>query len=290
MQRYSLVIAGVALILVILSAIWTKRTLDLAKKTQEKREHQLPPPAKPEAPAPAKPEAPAPVVPPVVPDPQPTPTPSTERYTTGQASRDGTGKFYLGREIAHVMGHQAINWLERENREEEEAPSRAVAELNLKPDAVIADIGAGSGYYTFKLSPLVPQGKVVAVDIQQEMIDFLENREKELGLNNVEAHLGAIDSVKLPPNSIDAALFVDSYHEFSHPWEMMQSIVTALRPGGRVFLLEYRAEDVSVPIKPLHKMTQEQAKREMGAAGLRWVRTGDFLPWQHFMVFEKPAN
>ena len=136
----------------------------------------------------------------------------------------------MGREIAHVMGHQAINWLERDNREAEEAPSRAITELNLSPDAIIADIGAGSGYYTFRLSPLVPKGKVVAVDIQPEMIAFLEKREKELGLNNVEAHLGAVDSVKLPPNSIDAALFVDAYHEFSHPWEMMRSIHTALRP------------------------------------------------------------
>jgi ubiquinone/menaquinone biosynthesis C-methylase UbiE len=275
MQRYALILALLALILVSVSAFWTKRTLDLAKEQKETPPAQVIPPT----PPPEK----APEVPPVTP---PKPSPG---YTTGKASRDGTGKFYMGREIAHVMGHQAINWLERDNREAEEAPSRAITELNLAPDAVIADIGAGSGYYTFRLSPLVPKGKVVAVDIQPEMIAFLEKREKELGLNNVDAHLGTVDSVQLPPNSIDAALFVDAYHEFSHPWEMMRSIYTALRPGGRVFLLEYRAEDVSVPIKPLHKMTQAQAKAEMQAAGLQWVKTGDFLPWQHFMVFEKPA-
>jgi ubiquinone/menaquinone biosynthesis C-methylase UbiE len=273
MQRYSIAIAGVALVLVLLSAIWTQRTLKFARQAAENAATQQP----------APPDSPAS-------SPAPPTTPPEGLYKTGRPSRDGIGKFYMGREIAHVMGHQAINWLERDNREEEEAPSRAVAALNLKPDAVIADIGAGSGYYTFKLSPLVPKGKVIAVDIQPEMIAFLEHRERELGISNVEAHLGAIDSVNLPPNSIDAALFVDAYHEFSHPWEMMQSIVTALRPGGRVFLLEYRAEDASVPIKPLHKMSQAQAKREMEAAGLRWVTTGDFLPWQHFMIFEKPSE
>lgn len=270
MQRYSLVLGGVALVLVLLSALWTQRTLKFAEQA---REEQTPPP-------PETPEATRP--PSLVPEPPP------GLYRTGPASRDGIGKFYLGREISHVMGHQAINWLERSNREEEEAPSKAIEALDLAPDAVIADIGAGSGYYTFRLSPLVPDGQVLAVDIQPEMIAFLENREQELGLDNVTAHLGAIDSVQLPPASIDAALFVDAYHEFSHPWEMMQSIVRALRPGGRVFLLEYRAEDASVPIKPLHKMSEAQSRREMEAVGLRHVRTDDFLPWQHFMVFQKP--
>lgn len=209
-------------------------------------------------------------------------------YTSGPASQDGIGKFYLGREISQVMGHRGINWLERPTRGSEEAPGRAVAGLNLAPGTIIADIGAGSGYYTFRLAPLVPDGKVIAVDIQPEMLVFLEERERELGFSNIDAHLGAVDDAKLPPASIDAALFVDAYHEFSHPREMMLSIVRALRPGGLVFLLEYRAEDPEVRIKPLHKMTQAQAKREMAAVGLRWVRTDDFLPWQHFMVFEKP--
>ncbi|NNC88099.1 MAG: class I SAM-dependent methyltransferase [Akkermansiaceae bacterium] len=209
-------------------------------------------------------------------------------YREGPKSFDGTGRYYMGREIAYVMGHQAINWLERTERESEEAPSRAIAGLDLKPTDVIADIGAGSGYYTFRLAPLVPEGRVVAVDIQPEMIAFLEAREKELGITNVDAHLGAVDDTKLPPESIDAALMVDAYHEFSHPREMMQSLVKALRPGGRVILLEYRAEDRRVPIKPLHKMTQEQVKKEMAAVGLEWSVTHDFLPWQHFMVFVKP--
>ena len=209
-------------------------------------------------------------------------------YTMRPASPDGIGKIYMGREISQVMGHQGINWLERGEREQEEAPSRAVEAIKLKESEIIADIGAGSGYYTFRLAPKVPKGKVVAVDIQPEMIAFLENRENDLGLSNVEAHLGAIDDVKLPANSIDAALMVDAYHEFSHPREMMLSLYKALRPGGRIYLLEYRAEDPKVPIKRLHKMTEAQAVLEMQAAGLEFVANHDFLPWQHFMIFRKP--
>ena len=212
-------------------------------------------------------------------------------YSKGRKTFDGTGKFYMGREISYVMGHQAIRWLERGNREEEEAPSKAIAALNLKPTDVIADIGAGSGYYTFRLAPLVPKGKVVAVDIQPEMITFLERKEKNLGLANVEAHLGKVDDTMLKSGSIDAALMVDAYHEFSHPREMMQSLFKALRPGGRIILLEYRAEDPTVPIKPLHKMTEAQSRKEMEAVGLKWKSTDSkLLPWQHFMVFEKPEK
>ena len=212
-------------------------------------------------------------------------------HSKGRKTRDGIGKYYMGREISYVMGHQAIRWLERSNREDEEAPSKAIAALNLKETDVIADIGAGSGYYTFRLAPLVPKGKVVAVDIQAEMIAFLENKEKKLGLTNVEAHLGTVEDTKLKPDSIDAALMVDAYHEFSHPREMMESIFKALRPGGRVILLEYRAEDPTVPIKPLHKMSVAQSRKEMEVVGLKWKSTDStLLPWQHFMIFEKPAK
>lgn len=208
-------------------------------------------------------------------------------YQEGEATRDGTGKFYLGREIAQVMGHPAINWLERENREDEENPSRAITLLDIEPDHIIADIGAGSGYYSFLLSPLVPEGKVVAVDIQPEMINFLENRKVQSGVKNIETHLGTITSTQLESESIDAAIMVDAYHEFSHPFEMMSSLVTALKPGGRIFLLEYRAENPNVPIKRLHKMSEAQIKKEMNTVGLRYQRTHHDLPWQHLMVFEK---
>ncbi len=209
-------------------------------------------------------------------------------YTFAPATPDGIGKFFHGREIAKVMGHPAIGWLERDEREREEAPSRALDALNLPPDAVIADIGAGSGYYSFRISPKLPRGKVVAVDIQQEMLDFIRRRAAELGIANVEPHLGAVDDLRLPAGSLDAALLVDAYHEFSHPAEMLASLHRALRPGGRVFVLEFRGEDPDVPIKELHKMTEAQARIEWESCGFRLRENASILPWQHLLVFERP--
>ena len=182
---------------------------------------------------------------------------------------------------------QKVLLRERDEREREEAPTKAINALQLAPDAVVADIGAGSGYYAFRLSPKIPRGKVVAIDIQPEMLDFLKTRAAELGVTNVVPHLGRIDSVELPPASLDAALMVDAYHEFSHPGEMLASLHRALKPGGRIYLLEFRGEDPRVPIKPLHKMTEAQARRELEAAGFRFVSNRRELPWQHFMVFER---
>ncbi|TAE74290.1 MAG: class I SAM-dependent methyltransferase [Verrucomicrobia bacterium] len=222
-------------------------------------------------------------------EPLPVSAPSaTLAYTHGQASPDGIGKFFHGREISQVMGHLGLDWLERGNREQEEAPTKAIAAIDLKPDAVIADIGAGSGYYSFRISPKVPQGKVIAIDIQPEMLDFLRQRANELQVTNVEPHLGAIDDLQLPAASLDAALMVDAYHEFSHPAEMLASLHRALKPGGRIFLLEFRGEDPLVPIKPLHKMTEAQARLEFESSGFRFISNLRPLPWQHFMVFERP--
>ncbi len=209
-------------------------------------------------------------------------------YSEGTRTRDGIGKYYLGREIAQVMGHQGIGWLERDEREAEEAPSKAIALIDLEPGQTLADIGAGSGYYSFRIAARFPESQVLAVDIQQEMLDFVKNKADALGVDNVRPHLGSIDSIELPENSIDAVLFVDAYHEFSHPYEMMTSILDALRPGGVVYLLEYRAENPRVPIKPLHKMSEAQARKELEYVGFEWVETKDDLPWQHFLVFRKP--
>jgi SAM-dependent methyltransferase len=211
-------------------------------------------------------------------------------YTTAAPSPDGIGKFFMGREIAKVMGHPGIGWLERGDREKEEAPSRAIAMLDLAPDAVIADIGAGSGYYSFRMAGLIPDGRVVAVDIQREMLDHLKREAARRGIGNVEPHLGAIDDIKVAPGTLDAVLMVDAYHEFSHPVEMLRSIHTALKPGGRIYLLEYRAEDPRVPIKPLHKMTAEQAMKEFGALGFAFLENKRALPWQHLLVFGKPGH
>jgi ubiquinone/menaquinone biosynthesis C-methylase UbiE len=203
--------------------------------------------------------------------------------------RDGIGKFYLGREIAHVMGHQAADWLERPERVDEEKPEKLVELLDLKPGMNVADIGAGTGYFSWRMAQKVaPEGKVFAVDIQQEMLDLLGKKMTERGLKNVEPVLGTIQHANLPPNSIDLAIMVDVYHEFSHPYEMMKSIVAALKPGGRVAFVEYRAEDPEVPIKRVHKMTEQQVQREAEAAGLVWEKTIPDLPRQHLIIVRKP--
>jgi SAM-dependent methyltransferase len=201
---------------------------------------------------------------------------------------EGTGKFYLGREIAHVMGYAGARWLERPERVEEEQPDRVVAEMKLKPTDVVADVGAGTGYFTFRLSHVVTQGKVYAVDIQPEMLNVIEQRKQKLKAENVVGIRSTEKDVKLPDNSVDVVLLVDVYHEFEFPYEMMQSIKRALKPGGRVVQIEYRGEDPDVPIKRTHKMTVNQARKEMEFVGLVWKETKNFLPQQHFLVFEKP--
>jgi ubiquinone/menaquinone biosynthesis C-methylase UbiE len=211
-------------------------------------------------------------------------------YSFHAPSRDGIGKTYFGREISQVMGHQGAAWLERRTRVVEERPDRVVEGMGLAPDARVADIGAGTGYFTFRIAEAVPTGRVYAVDVQPEMLEVLHKRIERRTITNVTPVLGAEDDPKLPSESLDAVLLVDAYHEFAYPFEMMQGIRRALRPGGRVFLIEYRGEDPRVPIKPLHKMTQAQAITELEAVGLRWVETLDILPTQHFMVFEKPAE
>lgn len=210
-------------------------------------------------------------------------------YSSKEPSRDGTGKVYMGREIAQTVSSHAISWLERRDREGEEKPSLVMENLEVQPDDVLADIGAGSGYFTFLLAPLVPQGKVIAVDIQQEMLDFVEGRKKLKRVANVETLLGTVEDTRLPEGGVDLVLMVDAYHEFSHPREMMDSIVKGLSPGGRVVFLEYRGEDPEVPIKPLHKMTVKQLTREMAAVGLELAEVRDFLPIQHFIIFRKPT-
>lgn len=200
----------------------------------------------------------------------------------------GIGKFYMGREISFVMGHQAAGWLNRPGRITEEMPDEVVENMNLAVDDVVADIGAGSGYFSFRIAKKVPNGKVLAVDIQPEMLALIEDQKAEDNVTNIEGVRGEIDDPNLPANSINAAIMVDAYHEFDHPFEMINGINEALKPGGRIFLLEYRGEDASVPIRPLHKMTEEQVVKEMSVFGLEWTDTLDFLPWQHMMIFTKP--
>ena len=211
-------------------------------------------------------------------------------YTDGPVTRGGTGRYYMGREISHVMGHLGVGWLERDERVEEERTDLVVEAFELEPDDVVADIGAGSGYFSFPVAAVVPKGRVLAVDIQPEMLAIVEQRREAAGVKNVEPILSTVQDPKLPAGEVDLAFIVDAYHEFSHPREMLQGIHDGLRPGGRLVLLEYRAEDPTVPIKRLHKMSQKQVKKELEASGFRWVETRDFLPRQHFLIFEKPAD
>ena len=216
-----------------------------------------------------------------------TPTPALYE-TRAKGSPDGIGKWYQGREITFVMGFTGAEWLERPERTEEEQPDRVVKEMQLKPTDVVADVGAGTGYFSFRLAPLVPQGQVYAVDLQDEMIAVLNRRKAELKAANVTAVKSTEQDARLPANSIDVVLMVDVYHEFAYPFEMMQSIVKALKPSGRVIQIEYRGEDVNVPIKPLHKMTVKQVRKEQEFIGLKFVEVKNFLPQQHFIVLEKP--
>ncbi len=212
-------------------------------------------------------------------------------YRPMKATRDGIGIAYFDREIAQVMGHFAAGWLERPEREREERTDLLIEMLGLRPGMAVADIGAGSGYFTRRMSPRVgPGGLIYATDIQPEMLRILEDGLRREGIENVKPVLGRIDDTGLAPESVDLILLVDVYHEFDHPWEMSRSMHRALRPGGRVALVEYRAGDPNVPIKPLHTMTEAQARLEYEAAGFRLVDSRvDGLPWQRLMLFEKPA-
>ncbi|GAA4346877.1 class I SAM-dependent methyltransferase [Hymenobacter saemangeumensis] len=216
-----------------------------------------------------------------------------ERDTSGYelaAPRDpnGIGKYYMGRQIAHVMGHEGAEWLERHGRRQEEGTDLLLNELQLKPTDVVADIGAGTGFFTFQLARKVPKGQVLAVDIQPEMLAAINENKVRRKISNVVPVLGTTTDPHLPADSLDLVLIVDAYHEFDHPREMARAIRKALRPGtGRLALVEYRAEDVNVPIKRIHKMSVEQAQKEMAAAGLELVQTVGTLPQQHLLLFKR---
>ena len=206
-------------------------------------------------------------------------------YKNGDPS--GIGKWYMNREIAHVMSFQGIGWLERSEREEEENTTKLIKNMNIQPNDDIADIGAGSGYHVFKMAPIAKNGTIYAVDIQDEMLAAMKSRKKDENIQNVSLVKGSTQSVNLPENSVDKILMVDFYHEFDFPVEMIASMKKALRSDGKIYLIEYRGEDRNVPIKRLHKMTERQAVSEMKAAGFKLQKNIGNLPWQHCMIFAK---
>ncbi|MBO0932208.1 class I SAM-dependent methyltransferase [Fibrella aquatilis] len=212
---------------------------------------------------------------------------SATAYTTKSPAYDGTGRVYMGREIAQVMGHLGADWLERPERQQEERTDLLLTALALKPTDVVADIGAGTGFFSFPMARVVPQGKVLAVDIQPEMIEYLNANKAKNKAPNVTPILGTITDPKLPANTVDLALMIDAYHEFSNPREMGEALVRSLKPGGRIVLVEYRAEDPNVPIKEHHKMTEAQAVKEMKALGLKLLKNDPRLPQQHILIFGK---
>jgi ubiquinone/menaquinone biosynthesis C-methylase UbiE len=215
-----------------------------------------------------------------------------DRYETRKEhDPNGIGKFYMGREIAQVMGHEAAEWLDRPEREKEENPAKLMEILKIKEGDVVADIGAGSGYYTFRLAEKVgPKGKVLAEEIQKEMLDIIRERMDKKKVKNIDLVLGTITDPKLPENGVDLILLVDVYHEFDHPYEMTTAMVKGLKPGGRLVFVEFRLEDPDVPIKLVHKMTTKQVVKEMEQFALKYVKTIDSLPWQHVIIFEKKAE
>lgn len=218
-----------------------------------------------------------------------TPADANPPYTYRKPSSDGIGKVYMGREIAQVMGHRGAGWLERSSRRQEERPWKIIDALNLHPSDIVADLGAGTGYLTFQLAPEVPQGRVLAVDIQPEMLEMLSTQQQQRGVDNVEPILAAPDEPHLP-QGVDCVLMVDAYHEFEFPQEVMQSVKASLNPGGRVVLAEYRGENPFLAIKRLHKMTERQVRKELESVGFEWIKTEEQLPRQHLIFFRKPEH
>jgi ubiquinone/menaquinone biosynthesis C-methylase UbiE len=207
--------------------------------------------------------------------------------TAGEAADGGPGIHPVsGRRIADVMSHRGADWLDRPERLQEEQPHRAVAALGLRPGDVVADVGAGTGYYTVRLARAVaPGGQVYATDIQPEMLARLERRLRQERVQGVTPVLGTADDPRLPAATVDLILMVDVYHELAEPQLMLRKLRAALKPGGRLVLIEFRKEDPRVPIRPEHKMSVTEAKLELEAEGYRLQRVIDVLPWQHILVF-----
>lgn len=208
-------------------------------------------------------------------------------YSRKTPHPDGTGKVYLGREIAHVMSSAGGNWLERDTREEEEAVTLALSKMPLRRNSVVADIGAGTGYYSFRIAQKIPDGKLYAVEVQDAFIAALEKKKGEQKVTNIEVVKGSAQTPNLPDASLDLALMVDVYHELEYPQEMLQALHKALKPDGKLLLIEYRAEDPAVPIKALHKMSVAQVNKEAGANGFKLYKREAGLPIQHFLLYEK---
>ena len=198
---------------------------------------------------------------------------------------------YLGRRIAQTMHYTGAEWLIRDVREREERCSLMLANLGVKPGMTVCDMGCGNGFHSLQIAKMLgASGQVLGVDVQPEMLRLLRTRMEKQGVENVIPILGSFHNPRLPTNSIDLVLMVDVYHEFSHPEEMLEAVRKSLKPDGLVVLVEFREEDKSVPIKPLHKMSKAQVNKELVANGFELVKDFDGLPWQHMMFFGKTKD
>lgn len=204
---------------------------------------------------------------------------------------EGSGRAFMGREIARVLETEHLQpGVDRPAREVRELPERLIAALNLTAADRVADIGSGEGYYSLKLAAHLPSGRVYAVDLQPALLDSVATRARALGFRNIETVLGSETSPNLAPESVDVALIVVSYHEFSHPREMLEALYRSLTPGGRLVVVEYRGEDETIPVSRLHRMTLAQARKEMESVGFEWGGNLEALPQQHVFVFRKPLG
>ncbi len=219
---------------------------------------------------------------------------TSSHWSESKASsyQEGTAPgFYMGRKIARTMHWRGADWLVRGTRESEENTSMMLEQLQIKPGQVVCDLGSGNGYHTLKIARLVgAAGRVIATDIQPQMLEMLSERARLASIANIEMIESEIDDPNLPESQIDLVLMADVYHEFSFPAEILQKVHASLKAQGVVALLEFRGEDSRVPIKPLHKMSKEQIRLELEANGFRLIRSFDGLPWQHLMFFEKLAR
>lgn len=214
--------------------------------------------------------------------------PNDTAYITREATPDGIGKVYMGREIARPVSRDAADWLERPTREREERTDILIRELELRPTDAVADVGAGTGYIAFRMAPKVPKGMVVASDILPEMVQDVKNQIAKRGITNMKTVTATDKTPGMPPNFVDLVVMVDAYHEFAYPREMLRAIRESLKPGGRLVFVEYRAEDPNVLIKPLHKMSERQVVKEATSVGFYFVKNKQILPRQHMLFFEKP--
>jgi ubiquinone/menaquinone biosynthesis C-methylase UbiE len=219
------------------------------------------------------------------------PEAKTKARSGRRAPGSAAGRFYMGRPIADVMTYEGADWLVRPEREQEEQPDKMLDALNLKPGDTVADVGAGVGYLSLRIARRVgPKGKVLATDLQPQMLQLLSANAKDAGLKNIQPIRCTVSDPKLPAGQVDLALMVDVYHECPQPKETLLGIRSGLKPAGRLVLVEFRAEDPDVPIKPEHKMTLAQVRKEVEPVGFTFKESLEFLPWQHIIIFEKSAE